>query len=99
MSVSSYLMCPARGLMLGLGKRLRDPEGGVIGFSIGDRFSSEDPELAWALWAFLADTAGEELVVKFSDDKDFETIARNRVIGGDAYDDIPFEDYRRDRRP
>jgi hypothetical protein len=97
MSIASYLVCPSRGVMLGLGKRLRDSER-VIGFSVGDHLTSEDAERTAALWRFLADTAGEELVVKFSVDEEFETIAEYREIGGDRVDDIPFEVYLRDSR-
>lgn len=93
MSVSSYLVCPSRQLMIGLGKRLREQSGTVIGFSIGNHLTSEDPQLTQALWRFLADTAGSELVVKFSDDEDFEEIAGYREVGGDEYGDITIEDY------
>ncbi|WP_435204289.1 hypothetical protein [Micromonospora sp. bgisy143] len=95
MSVSSYLVCPSRQLMIGPGKRLREPSGTVVGFSIGDHLASEDPQLTQAIWTFLADTAGSELVVKFSDDEDFEEIAGYREIGGDEYGDITIEDYAR----
>jgi hypothetical protein len=92
-SVSSYLVCPSRQLMIGLGKRLREQSGTVIGFSISNRLTSEDPQLTQALWTFLADTAGSELVVRFSDDEDFEEIAGYREIGGDEYGDITIKDY------
>ncbi|MGC4746901.1 hypothetical protein ACLQ28_14730 [Micromonospora sp. DT201] len=94
-SISSYLVCPSRKLIIGLGKRLRDPNGAVTGFSIGNHLTSEDPQLTQAMWKFLADTAGEEVVVKFSDDEEFEEIAGYQEIGGDEYDDISFEDYLR----
>ncbi|MEV1108099.1 hypothetical protein AB0I95_05560 [Micromonospora sp. NPDC049751] len=93
MSVSSYLVCPSRQLMIGLGKRLREPSGTVIGYSIGNHLTSEDPQLTQALWKFLADTAGSRLVVKFSDDEDFEEIAGYRELGGDEHGDITIEDY------
>ncbi|MEV4385477.1 hypothetical protein AB0J68_07065 [Micromonospora sp. NPDC049580] len=100
MSISSYLVCPSRKLMIGLGKRLRDQSGTVSGFSIGDHLTYEDPQLTQALWKFLADTAGSELVVKFSDDEEFEEIASYREIGGDEYDGIRIEDYlRREASP
>ncbi|MFI5926420.1 hypothetical protein ACIA3K_10560 [Micromonospora sp. NPDC051543] len=95
MSVSSYLVCPSRQLMIGLGKRLRDESGAVTGFSIGNHLTSEDPQLTQVIWKFLAETAGAELVVKFSDDEDFEEIAGYREIGGDEYGDITIEDYAR----
>jgi hypothetical protein len=42
----------------------------------------------------LAKTAGEQLIVKFSDDDDFETVAGYREIGGWEEDGhISFEDY------
>ncbi|GAA0897001.1 hypothetical protein GCM10009557_71380 [Virgisporangium ochraceum] len=95
MSISSYVVCPSRKLILALGKRLSDPNGTVIGFSIGEHFTADDPERTRALLKFLADTAGETLVVKFSDDPEFEHIAGYREIGGDTYDDIPFDEYLR----
>ena len=79
--------------MIGLGKRLREPSGTTIGFSIGNHLTSEDPQLTQALWRYLADTAGSELVVKFSDDEDFEKVAGYRELGGDEYGDITIEDY------
>jgi hypothetical protein len=94
-SISSYLVCPSRKLMIGLGKRLRDQSGTVTGFSIGAHPTSEDPHRTQALWRFLADTAGSELVVRFSDDEEFEEVACCREIGGDEYDDITFDDYLR----
>lgn len=95
MSIASYLVCPSRRLMLPLGKRLRAPDGTVIGYSIGNHRSSEDVERTQALWKFLADTAGEQLVVTFSDDAEFEEIATYAVIGGDceADGDMPFDVY------
>ena len=94
MSIYGYLVCRNRKLMLALGKRLRDPDGKVIGFSIGDHRSSEDVERTHALWRFLADTAGEELVVRFDYDDEFEEIATYCEIGGDVDGvDIPIEDY------
>jgi hypothetical protein len=81
--------------MLGLGKRLTDPTGKVIGFSIHDHFTFEDPEHTQALLKFLADTAGEAVVVKFDYDPDFEEIATYSEIGGDTYNDIPFDEYLR----
>lgn len=97
MSVAAYLVCGSRKLTIGLGKRLHAPGGRVIGFSIGEHHLSDDSERTKALWKFLADTAGAELVVKYSDDEDFETIAEYREIGGWVEDGgIPFEDYLRD---
>jgi hypothetical protein len=81
--------------MLGLGKRLTDPNGKVIGFSVRDHFTFEDPEHTRALLTFLADTAGETVVVKFDHDAEFEEIATYSEIGGDAYNDIPFDEYLR----
>lgn len=95
MSIASYLVCPSRKWILGLGKRLTDANRTVIGFSIFDHFTHEDPEHTQALLKFLADTAGETLVVKFSDDPEFEEIAGYCEIGGDSYNDIPFDDYLR----
>lgn len=93
MSIASYLVCPSRRLILGLGKRLSDENRKVTGFSIFDHFTYEDPEHTQALLKFLADTAGETLVVKFSDDPEFEEIASYSEIGGDTYNDIPFDEY------
>ncbi|MGV9210849.1 hypothetical protein ACTFTM_03200 [Micromonospora sp. RB23] len=93
MSISSYLVCPSRKVIIGLGKRLRDESGAVTGFSIGSHLTSEDPQLTQVIWKFLAETAGAQLVVKFSDDPEFEEIAGYREIGGDEYDDVTFEDY------
>ncbi|MET8524796.1 hypothetical protein [Micromonospora sp. NPDC005172] len=78
MSISSYLVCPSRKLIIGLGKRLRDESGAVKGFSVGGKF--------------LAETAGAELVIKFSDDPEFDEIAGYREIGGDEYGDITFDE-------
>jgi hypothetical protein len=99
MSIGSYLVCPSRRWILCLGKRLTDANGTVIGFSIGDHFTFEDPEHTQALLRFLADTAGETVVVKFDDDPEFEEIAGYCEIGGDAYKDIPFDDYLRGGQP
>ena len=98
MSEISFLVCPSRQLMLALGKRLREPERGVIGFALRDRRTSDDADSTQALWKFLADTAGEELVVKFSDDDDFEEIAGYRTISlwADEDQDIPISEYLRD---
>ena len=67
MSEISFLVCPSRQLMLALGKRLREPERGVIGFALRDRRTSDDADSTEALSEFLADTAGEEWVGKLGD--------------------------------
>ncbi|PRX92483.1 hypothetical protein CLV72_110245 [Allonocardiopsis opalescens] len=96
MSISAHLVCPNRRLSLRLGKRLRDEDGKVFGFSVGSIDSWEDEQRSRALWKFLAETSGEELVVVFSDDEQFDTVAEYREIGGQIEDgDIPIEDYLR----
>jgi hypothetical protein len=97
MSVSAHLVCPARRLSVMLGKRLTDGTRTVTGFALGPVLAPDDPELTAVIWKFLADTAGEELVVKFSDDLEFEEFASYREIGGWAEDgDIPADVYLRD---
>jgi len=99
MSISAYLVCPSRKLTLGIGKPLREPDGTIRKFAMGNETfppNSEQLDLTKALWKFLADTAGEPLYVKFSGDEEFETIAGYPQVGGWAEDgDIPFEDYLR----
>ncbi|GAA4943715.1 hypothetical protein [Actinoplanes utahensis] len=98
MSVTSYLVCPSRQLALGLGKRLRNSDGDLTGFALNDRLTSDDVDMTQALWKFLVDTAGEELVVKFSDAADYEEIASHREISlwADEDRDVSIADYLRD---
>lgn len=92
MSISAHLVCPARNLSIGLGKPLRDSQKRVLSFA--DANEGEHSPLTRALWKFLADTSGEDLMVKFSDEEDFETVAGYCEIGGWEEDgDIPFEKY------
>jgi hypothetical protein len=94
MSISAYLVCHPRRLMLNLGKPLRRPDDTVTAFDQGFLQGAERAQLDRALWKFLADTAGDTLVVAYDGDDDFETIAGYREIGGDAEDgDIPLADY------
>jgi hypothetical protein len=97
MSIAAYLVCPSRRISLLLGKRLRDTDARTFGFSFGEHRSSEnpDPQLTAAVWAFLADTAGEQVRVAFSDDLDYDTVAGYTHIERDPDDtgDISLEDY------
>jgi hypothetical protein len=96
MSIAAYLVCPSREMSIFLGKRLRHRDGPIFGFSVGPAMAEEDPEHCAALFAFLADTAGEQLRVALSYEDDFEVVAGYRMVGGDAEDgDIPFADYLR----
>lgn len=94
MSTSAYLVCPPLQLMIGLGKPLRAPDGTISSFDQGLVQGTERAQIDRALWKFLAQTAGENLVVVFSGDDDFETIAGYRQIGGWTEDgNIPFAAY------
>jgi hypothetical protein len=94
MSISAYLVCHSRGLTLNLGKPLRRPDDTVMAFDQGFLQGAERAQLDRALWKFLADTAGETLVVTYDGDDDFETVAGYQEIGGDAEDgNIPLADY------
>lgn len=94
MSISAYLICRSQQITIALGKPLRRPDGTVIDFGHGHIQGAERAQLDRALWKFLADTAGEQLVVARSGDVDFETSAGWPMIGGDAEDgNIPLHEY------
>jgi hypothetical protein len=93
-------VCPSRRISLLLGKRLRDTDARISRFSLGEHRSSEDPDpqLTAAVWAFLADTAGEQIRVAFSDDLDYDAVAGYTHIERDPDDtgDVSLEDCVRD---
>lgn len=92
LSMSAYLVCEAREMKLGLGKPLRGPSGKVIDFADRNEMSTR------ALWKFVADTAGETIIVTFDSDSDFEIFSGYPEIGGWPEDGgIPFEEYLRDQ--
>lgn len=94
MSISAYLVCHSRRLTIGLGKPLRRADDTVSGFDQGFLRGAARAQLDRGLWRFLADTAGEPLVVTYDSDDDFEVVAGYREIGGDAEDgDIPLSTY------
>ena len=94
MSVSAYLVCYPRRLTINLGKPLRWPDGTTFGYDQGFLQGAARAQLDRALWRFLADTAGDPLVVVHDGDEDFDTVAGYQEIGGDAEDgDIPVADY------
>jgi hypothetical protein len=94
MSISAYLVCRSRKLLINIGKPLRRPDGTVEGYDQWSVPDTERAQLDRALWKFLADTAGETLAVVFDSDPDFDSIAGYPEIGGWPEDDgIPFSDY------
>jgi hypothetical protein len=94
MSISAYLVCHSRRLTINLGKPLRGPDDTVLAHDQGFLQGAARAQLDRALWRFLADTAGEPLVVVHDGDEAFETVAAYPEIGGDREDGgIPFHVY------
>lgn len=93
MSVAAYLVCHRDRTLLGLGKPLRPPTGGIRAFSYPSGRISE-ATFARTLWKYLLDCPTDDLVLHFDSDPEFDTIAEYREIGGDIEDgDVPLADY------
>ena len=99
MSQYGYLGCRSCRVKLWLGKAVLADDGSVRYFHIGSGESEPNShrlELNRALWKLLADHARHEFVVVIEGDPAYAELGAYATIGGDAIDDVPFEEFLRD---
>jgi hypothetical protein len=97
----AYLICRDDRVMLGLGRAIKRDDGSVHYFlSGGKQPNSQQPDLDRALWKFLADHTGHRIEVIRESSRAYQdwTVDQDangiyRQVGGDARDDIPFEQF------
>ena len=91
------LLCPAKRMKFFLGKVLRHEDLVPFYFWHGDSGQNNsnfnNRELNMALWKFLADTMGHELIVKYDDDMTEEELEYFDIGGEQVGRGVPFSEY------